>query len=53
MAATNVTPANLAAAASARRAEKVAREGHLRRAQLAAQEGNTLLARQLRELARA
>lgn len=47
------TPATVAAAAKAAAARRATREGLLRRAELAAQEGNARLAAQLRQRAAA
>lgn len=49
---TTVTPANFAAKLAAKRRAEVARQGHLRRAKLAADVGNHVLAAQLRAKAR-
>ena len=51
MATITATPATVAAGARRRAAAKETREGHLRRAKLAAAEGNLALGRRLRKLA--
>ena len=53
MATITATPATMAAAARRRAAAQATRESHLRRARLAAAEGNYALAAKLRKLAAA